>query len=246
MKILFICRGNVGRSQMAEALLKKEAGESFEVFSAGTKLSGPEQPIDELAPATNEVIEVMKEIDIDISKNIRNQVTEDMANSADKIILVVDENDSIPDYLINNTKVLRWNVLDPKGQSLEFTRKIRDQIFVHVKELIQDIGKTVKFAPNLVPLVLSGEKTSTWRLFDDKNLQAGDHLNFVNKENGEEFGKAIIIDVREIELGKIEDSDYDGYEKFESKEKMIETYQGYYGNKVTPETILKIIKFKLL
>jgi protein-tyrosine-phosphatase len=44
MKILLVCRGNVARSQMAEALLKKEG---FEVQSAGTKLSGPEQPLGE-------------------------------------------------------------------------------------------------------------------------------------------------------------------------------------------------------
>lgn len=236
----------MGRSQIAEALLKKEAGEAFEVVSAGTKLSGPEQPIGELTPAINEVIDVMKEVGVDVSKNVRNQVTEDMAKDADKIVLVVDENDPVPDYLINNPKVLRWDVLDPKGQSLEFTRKVRDQISEHVKELIQEIGKTIKFAPHLVPLVLSGEKTSTWRLFDDKNLKVGDNLNFVNKETGKEFAKAIIVGVREIELGNVQDSDYDGHEKFESKEKMFEAYRGYYGLKVTPESILKIVKFKLL
>lgn len=91
MKILFICRGNVGRSQIAEALFKKEVGDSVLVYSAGTKLSGPEQAIGELTPGINNVIDVMNEIGIDISKNIRKQVTEDMAKDADKIILVVDE-----------------------------------------------------------------------------------------------------------------------------------------------------------
>ena len=134
MKILFICRGNVGRSQMAEALLKKIAGNSFDVFSAGTQLSGPEQPIGELSPAIDNVIEVMKEEGVDISGSLRRQVTKEMADDADRIVLVVDERDPIPAYLINNSKVVTWNVLDPKGQSLEFTRQARDQI----KALVED------------------------------------------------------------------------------------------------------------
>ena len=118
---------------MAEALFKKETNGTFEVFSAGTKLSGPEQPIIELGSVTDNVIIVMKEEGIDISNNIRNQVTKEMADTADKIILVTDENDPIPEFLANSAKVTKWNVLDPKNQSLEFTRKTRDQI----KSLIQ-------------------------------------------------------------------------------------------------------------
>jgi arsenate reductase (thioredoxin) len=134
MKILFICRGNVGRSQMAEALFKKMADDSFEVISAGIKLSGPEQPIGELSPAIDEVLAVMSEEGIDVSGNIRRQVTEEMANSASKIVLVVDECDPVPDYLVDNQKVVKWDVLDPKGQSLEFTRNVKDQI----KDLVKD------------------------------------------------------------------------------------------------------------
>lgn len=44
--------------------------------------------------------------------------------------------------------------------------------------------------PHLVPLVLSGEKTSTWRLFDDKDLQKDDDLLLINKATGDEFAKA--------------------------------------------------------
>lgn len=135
MNILFVCRGNVGRSQMAEELFKKIAPQHH-VFSAGTALSGPEQPIGELT-GTEPVIEVMKEIGIDVSNNIRNQVTKEMAASADKIVLVVDDKDPIPDYLENNNKVIRFDVLDPKGQSLEFTRNVRDQIWEKMEELVK-------------------------------------------------------------------------------------------------------------
>jgi hypothetical protein len=106
--------------------------------------------------------------------------------------------------------------------------------------------KTLKFAPDLVPLVTSGEKTATWRLFDDKDLQKDDHLIFINNETGKEFAKAVITEVHETELGKITEADYEGHEKFESKEKMFEAYRNYYGSKVKPSSILKIVRFKLL
>lgn len=136
MKILFVCRGNVGRSQMAAALLQKYTDNRLEVASAGTKLSGPEQPIGELMPATNEVIEVMNEIGVDVSNNLRRQITEEMATAYDRIILTVDDNDPVPEYLLNNPRVVRWDVPDPKGKDLEFTRGVREQLSKLVKRLI--------------------------------------------------------------------------------------------------------------
>ncbi len=104
--------------------------------------------------------------------------------------------------------------------------------------------KTLRFKSHLVPLVLSGEKDSTWRLFDDKDLQAGDKLQFLNSDTNGEFGTATIISTREKKLSELEDSDFEGHEKFESEEKMYEAYRSYYGDKVSPDSIVKIIKFK--
>ena len=106
--------------------------------------------------------------------------------------------------------------------------------------------KTLKFKASLVPLVLSGEKDSTWRLFDEKNLQVNDQLSFVNKETGQEFAKAIIIALTEKKLGELQDSDFQGHEKFESQAKMYAAYKDYYGDRVTPDSVLKMIKFKLI
>lgn len=107
--------------------------------------------------------------------------------------------------------------------------------------------KTLKFAPELVPFVLSEEKTSTWRIFDDKDLSLGDELIFVNKVTGEEFAKARIVSVREKTLGEIDAADFDeGHERFESPEKMLESYRSYYGDAVTMDTPLKLIGFELL
>lgn len=106
--------------------------------------------------------------------------------------------------------------------------------------------KTLKFSEDLVPMVLSGEKTSTWRLFDDKDLQVGDELSFVDKKTGNEFATAKIISVREKPLGKIDDSDFTCHEKFANKEEMIETYKKYYGDSVNDNTIVKMIEFRVL
>ena len=55
--VLFVCTGNSARSQMAEGLLRKHAGDRFDARSAGTEPEG-------LNPLS---VEAMKEIDIDIS-----------------------------------------------------------------------------------------------------------------------------------------------------------------------------------
>lgn len=128
MKILFLCKGNVGRSQMAEELFKKKFGGAHEVFSAGLQISGPEQPIGELIPPVKKVSVVMKEEGLDILKNIRKQVTERMVSDADVVVAIIEDEVLLPDYISQSGKCVRWNIADPKGQDLEFTRNIKDLI----------------------------------------------------------------------------------------------------------------------
>lgn len=109
-----------------------------------------------------------------------------------------------------------------------------------------EIFKTLGIMPDLAKLILAGEKTVTWRMFDDKNLQTHDKLIFVNRKTGEEYAKAEITSIIEKKLGDISAEDYDGHEKFKNKEEMYKTYRGYYGPKVNENYIVKIIKFKLI
>jgi len=104
--------------------------------------------------------------------------------------------------------------------------------------------KTLKFASDLVEQILSGEKTSTWRLFDDKNLQEGDELTFINKENDKAFGKAVITSLRTKTLGNISEEDWEGHERFASEDAMYEAYRKYYGDRVDADTEVKIISFQ--
>jgi hypothetical protein len=55
----------------------------------------------------------------------------------------------------------------------------------------------------------------------------------------------LIIKVEEKKLKDLQDSDFEGHEKYESEEKMYENYRKYYGDKVTPDTVVKMIDFKL-
>ena len=105
--------------------------------------------------------------------------------------------------------------------------------------------KTLKFRPNLVPMILSGEKISTWRLFDDKDLTEGDRFLMINKETGEEFAKGRIISVKEKKLGDLIESDFVGHEKYRDQEDMLNHYKIYYGDRVTLDTVVKMVDFEL-
>ena len=105
--------------------------------------------------------------------------------------------------------------------------------------------KRLKFAPDLVPLILDGSKTSTWRMFDDKNLSVGDELEFVNAETGDVFAKAKISYVKTTCIANLSEDDRAGHEPFESDKKMLAWFQNAYDKGVTTATPLKIVRFRL-
>jgi arsenate reductase (thioredoxin) len=124
--ILFVCVENAGRSQMAEGFFNKNAPEDYRAISAGTK------PVSQINPV---VIEVMKEVGIDISNQKSKEITEDMMRNSFKTVnmgCMVKE--SCPTLFLPN--VLDWNLEDPKGKSVEKVTELRDEIDQRVKELV--------------------------------------------------------------------------------------------------------------
>lgn len=109
--------------------------------------------------------------------------------------------------------------------------------------------KSLKFDHKLAQLILDGEKTSTWRLFDDKDLSVGDEVKLIDKVNPDRpetwktIGTARINTIVQKRLGDITAEDYEAHEQFSSNYQMIETYKKYYGADVTPDTVVKIIRF---
>jgi len=105
--------------------------------------------------------------------------------------------------------------------------------------------KSLKFRSNLVPMVLSGEKTATRRLFDDKDLKEGDAVDLLEFVTNRHFGSATITEIIAKPLAELTEADKAGHETFASDEEMYRTYSTYYKTEVTPETLVKIIRFTL-
>ena len=85
--------------------------------------------------------------------------------------------------------------------------------------------------------LLTGKKIKTWRMFDEKDLQVSDAVEFVDAETEEKWAVAIIVHIEEKLFGAITNADFDGHNPYPSREAMLATYRGYYGEKVTWEKI---------
>jgi arsenate reductase len=122
-KVLFICVHNSGRSQMAEAYLKKIAGDHYEVESAGL------EPAHEINPL---VVEVMKEEGIDISENKIQSVFELFKTGKlyDHVITVCDgASEAKCPVFAGITKRWNWPFPDPaaaRGTNAEKMQKVRE------------------------------------------------------------------------------------------------------------------------
>jgi hypothetical protein len=106
--------------------------------------------------------------------------------------------------------------------------------------------KQLKFMDWMVPLIMSGKKNSTWRLFDDKDLKTGDLVDFIERPSLKTFARARLIDVQEKPFSQLTDKDKQGHEEFNSDEEMYRTYKKYYHQRVGPEKKVKIIKFRII
>ena len=141
MKILFVCRVNIFRSQIAAALFKKLCP-SANVKSAGTLISENKegQKLGErLDSNTKFVIEVLKEEVIDVSENKRRVLTEKMVGWADKIICMA-ERETIPEYLLQSGKIEYWHVEDAyEGVGYDFFVDSKERIRKKVEKLAKEV-----------------------------------------------------------------------------------------------------------
>jgi arsenate reductase (thioredoxin) len=123
-RILILCTGNSARSQMAEGLLRHDAGDRFEVFSAGTKPS-------RVRP---EAIAVMRELGIDISGHRSKSVDEFAGQSFDYVLTVCDNAKESCPVFPGRTAIIHKNFEDPatlqgsEGQRLALFRRVRDEM----------------------------------------------------------------------------------------------------------------------
>ena len=128
-RVLILCTGNSARSQMAEGLFRHEAGDAYEVFSAGTKPS----------PVRPEAIAVMNEIGIDISGHRSKSVDAFAGQEFDYVITVCSNaNESCPVFP-GRVSRLHWSFDDPSAasggdeQRLLVFRRVRDEIRARIE-----------------------------------------------------------------------------------------------------------------
>lgn len=135
MNVLFICRANAGRSQMAEAFYN-ELSHAHTATSAGVDLAHSVMKSDLSVPPL--VAEVMHEAGLDVSTAKRKAVTESMVQNADTVIIIMEEEEfPLPPYLLNSPKLTRWHSIpDAKNKDLAFHRVVRDQIKEKVEKMI--------------------------------------------------------------------------------------------------------------
>lgn len=124
---LFVCLHNAGRSQMSAALFERAAAGRHEALSAGTT------PGDRVHP---EVVEVMREIDIDVSDRTPKLLTRELAERAD-VVVTMGCGDECP--YIAGKRYIDWDLADPKGQPVEQVRATRDDIARRVEQLIAEL-----------------------------------------------------------------------------------------------------------
>jgi arsenate reductase len=121
--VLFVCNHNAGRSQMAQAVFERCGPADVRAESAGT------EPAPAIWPP---VVEVMREIGLDLSGRTPKKLTIEMQQHATWAV-TMGCGDACP-YV--PSIVEEWDIPDPAGKPLEEVRAIRNQIQQQVRELI--------------------------------------------------------------------------------------------------------------
>ena len=130
-RVLILCTGNSARSQMAEGLLRHDAGDRFTVESAGTK-PGTVRP---------EAIAVMKEVGIDIKSHRSKHVDEFQGQDFDYVLTVCDNAKESCPVFFGKAVRLHHSFNDPAAEEgtdekrLGAFRKVRDELRAYLREL---------------------------------------------------------------------------------------------------------------
>ena len=135
-RVLILCTGNSARSQMAEGLLRHDAGEKFDVESAGTK-PGSVRP---------EAIAVMREAGIDITGHRSKHVDEFAGQQFDYVITVCDNARETCPVFFGKAERLHHDFEDPAASTgseqdrLAVFRRVRDELRNYLRDFTHSIS----------------------------------------------------------------------------------------------------------
>jgi arsenate reductase len=128
-KVLFACRENACRSQMASAFAQFTAGDKFEVMNAGS------EPADKVNP---DMVAVMHEKGIDMGYRVPQSIEAAISQNKPDYIVTMGCKEECP--YVPGARILDWDLPDPAGKPLEFMRDVRDEIEKRVKTFIDEIA----------------------------------------------------------------------------------------------------------
>ncbi len=127
--VLFVCLHNAGRSQMSAALFDRAAEGRHRALSAGSEAD----PAGRVHP---QVVEVMRELGIDLSDRRPQRLTRELAEQAD-VVVTMGCGDACP--YIPGKRYVDWELPDPKGLPLDEVRAIRDDVARRVEALVSEL-----------------------------------------------------------------------------------------------------------
>jgi len=125
--VVFVCLHNAGRSQMAEALFARAAAGRHSAASAGTTPAARVHP---------EVVEVMREVGVDLADRAPRRLTRELAEPAD-VLVTMGCGDECP--VIPGKRYLDWELEDPKGRPVGAVRATREDIARRVERLVREL-----------------------------------------------------------------------------------------------------------
>jgi protein-tyrosine-phosphatase len=126
---LFVCLHNAGRSQMSAALFERLAGGRHRAMSAGSEAD----PDGRVHP---EVVEVMRELGVDLSERRPQRLTRELAERAD-VVVTMGCGDACP--FVPGRRYVDWELEDPKGRPVAEVRGTRDDILHRVEALVREL-----------------------------------------------------------------------------------------------------------
>jgi arsenate reductase len=127
-KVLFACRENACRSQMAAAFAQHLAGDKLEVHNGGS------EPADGI---NSDMVKVMAEKGIDMAFRIPKTIEAAICDNRPEIIITMGCEEQCP--LLPAARRQDWDLPDPAGKPMEFMREVRDKIENRVKEFISEL-----------------------------------------------------------------------------------------------------------
>jgi arsenate reductase len=126
--VLFVCVHNAGRSQMAAGWTRHLAGDRVDVRSGGSEPASALNPV---------AVAAMAEVGIDIAGAQPARWTDDVLEAAD-VVVTMGCGDTCP--YVPGTRYEDWPLTDPAGQPIEVVRGVRDEIALHVRDLLASLG----------------------------------------------------------------------------------------------------------